>query len=152
MEVTQLICLSLALYDKGRSPSKVRLILLTSMLTHGFQDRLWNESRSRRRSYPVVSFWKETMNTESTELSKPSPSLRAIGISDLEISRWYDTFCTPPRRHSGVWKLMVLGFLSLCYGTMVVPLVVNVLHALIINNLLPARCFFQHTASYATTD
>lgn len=143
---------SLALYDKGKKSFQGKTYFADVNAHTDFQDRLWNEVKKQKKKLPRRIFLEGNHEHRIHRAIETQPELEgAIGISDLEISRWYDTFVPYHGGTPGVLEVDGIAFAHFFVsGTMGRPIGgERPAHALIAKQLTSCVAFHQHTADYA---
>lgn len=82
---------SLSGYDKGKKSFQGRTYRADIEAGLDFQDRMWSAVRKRKRAMPRRVFCVGNHEYRITRAVELQPELDgAIGLSDLELGRWYD--------------------------------------------------------------
>ena len=97
---------SLAGFDKGKRSFQGKTYKADIESHLDFQDRLWNEVKKQKKKLPHRIFLEGNHEHRITRAIDLQPELDGtIGISDLEIPRWYQTFVPYKGSSPGVIKI-----------------------------------------------
>lgn len=84
---------SLAGFDKGKKSFHGKTYKADIDAHLDFQDRLWNEVKKQKKKLPSRIFLEGNHEHRIHKAIEVQPELEGtIGINDLQLARWYDTF------------------------------------------------------------